>query len=129
MRVVHPQQPLCRCCGTKLKRSTEIHLFGIPAGTAPSTWGSYGTPHPETPSTRAEAQRYVNQRIVSSKKDYRGKLAVTTWDGETYRAVQEFFCTLRCAADYGRFAVTYAPDLQTQKYAQAILDLAGKGEG
>lgn len=120
MLVTHDRQPFCRCCGKKLKRLTETHVFGIAEGEPPSSWGHFGTPHPEEPATRAEAQRFLNQRIVSSKKDYRGRLMVATWDGESYFGAQEHFCTLRCAADYGRFAVTYAPDLMTQAYAVAL---------
>lgn len=117
------KQPYCRLCGKPLKKQTETHYFG-----AASQGMSFGTSHPEDPQTRAEAQRYINQRIVSSRRGYRG-MVVTAWDGETYRAEEEYFCTLRCAASYGRFAVVNRPDLQTQKYADALRAALDQGVG
>lgn len=127
MRITSDRQPFCRCCGTKLKRSTDLHLFGVPLGTTISPWE--GRPHPEEPANRAEAQRFLNQRIVSSRKDHAGRLKVVTWDGESYRTELEFFCTLRCASTYGRFAVACRPDLRTQAYADAVDQAEALGSG
>jgi hypothetical protein len=115
------RQPFCRCCGKKLKRLIRQHVFGMPEGASPSVEGHwFATPHSESCATRAEAQRFINHQIVNSKKDYAGRLVVGVWDGESYQSEEKFFCTLRCAASYGRFAVTHAPDLRTQNYADAI---------
>lgn len=115
--IVSKTQPFCRCCGKPLKKSTDLHQFGVAADRHRSPWEPIA--HPEPASTRAEAQRYINQQIVSSKKDYQGQLIVAVWDGVSYRSEEEFFCTLRCAARYGRFAVIHVPDLRTQRFADA----------
>lgn len=128
MAITSDKQPLCRCCGKKLKRTTVLHEFGIPDGSRRDAWAP--RPHAQDAATRAEAQRYLNQEIVSSKTSYTGNLIVATWDGESYRSEQEFFCTLRCAARYGRFGVIHAPQLMTQKYADALVqaDATDSGE-
>lgn len=100
--------PLCRCCGKSIPKRTDTHYFRHDA---------------DPPMTRAEAQRRVNQQIISvnySRYDgMRYVHRVGVWDGATFAPVYGYFCTLACAADFGRLAVT-ATNLRTVKYSEAV---------
>jgi hypothetical protein len=90
--------PLCRCCGKPIKKVTHTYWFGR----GQRRDDDFSTEVPEKPASREEAQRLVNQKIVSlqwydEKREWVWR--ATTWDGQTY--VDQYFCTLRCAADLG----------------------------
>lgn len=71
----------------------------------------------EKPMTRAEAQRLVNQEIVSIRRSRHGFIDhITTWDGETYR--DRYFCTNRCAMALGYAAANSGQ--ATKAYNDAI---------
>jgi hypothetical protein len=100
-------QPLCRCCGKPIGKHTTTQYFG--GSGAVNKIAEY-------PRDKAEAQRLVNQQIVSlryhrASEGYRPQGApdhdyvwwVGLWDGEGYR--DEFFCSDPCAV---RFAYAFA---------------------
>ena len=104
-------QPLCRYCGGKIAKYTR----------SKSWW-----PHADAPLSREEAERMVNQELVSirydttpsyveasphPRKNADGSLteplpgntryvrSISTWDGESY--VDEFFCNGDHAKAFG----------------------------
>lgn len=100
-------QPHCRCCAKPIKKVTEQHWFGRTRDKAEY----YSIEHTAKPLSRAEAQAITGGNVVSvswslkyaslgaeGTKDYID--GANVWDGETYQ--DEFFCTLRCAAEMGR---------------------------
>ena len=105
--------PLCRCCGRPIKKRTVQHWFGRRAYR--SAAGGRIVEHTEVATSRAEAARYVNGQIVASK-NYPDEIVVTTWDGCSYEDAT--FCTMRCAADYGRFAIRH-PGAHTAAWVNA----------
>lgn len=98
------QQPYCRYCGKPIGKRTHLIYFVRErlSHMKDSTWCAYIV---GTPTTKAEAQRLVNQKIVSvrrGKDPYNpGSTAVsqvTVWDGESYAS--PFFCTDRHAVAF-----------------------------
>lgn len=94
-------QPLCLWCGKHIRKSTSPHWFGHNVGFyAASRDRSFH--HGERPTSREEAQRYINEQIVSvewSRLTHDGEVLprsqqfihrVGVWDGESYD--DEFFC-------------------------------------
>lgn len=112
-----PTRPYCRCCGAPIPKETHSHWFGqiSPSNT------DYSTNHPEEPHTLEEAQRLLNQQLVSvrywGRDDKRIVHYATSWDGESYR--DEFFHSQECAAAFGRMAAREHPELVTQQAADA----------
>jgi len=97
-------QPLCRYCAGAIRKRTHTVLFGQ---SQPSL-SAYITCMAEKPISKAEAQRLVNQKIVSLSWDHSWEDGVptrsyihkiTTWDGESYE--DEFFCTGEHARKFG----------------------------
>lgn len=126
-------QPLCRTCGKKIKKRTEVVWFGR-NGPA-SDYGSYRPD--DRPRSKAEAQRLVNQQVVSvswrrapdttyghvvGDPDFDYIDSVKVWDGETYE--DGLFCTLACAATMGRSAATHH-NLGMPAYHAAIAQQKG----
>jgi hypothetical protein len=112
MPFVSQIQPLCRYCAAPIKKHTHTVWFGM------NQMGQtgYSTHMPDKPKSKAEAQRLVNQQIVSigwshhwvqqdgrdvKVREYIDK--ITTWDGESY--VDEFFCNAEHARWFGYAAV------------------------
>jgi hypothetical protein len=107
-----PTQPLCRYCGGKIAKVTESVYF---TPVRPNISGLiYEQAIKAAPHSRQEAQRHVNQQIVSvrwARKDVSpdaraiGEFIerVSTWDGESYE--DEFFCS---APHARRFAYVMA---------------------
>lgn len=106
-------RPLCRYCGKGIAKKTTRHCFGQATHNAPTR---YWVNHTETPANKAEAQRYLNEAIVSVRGGY-GGLHCGTWDGESWE--DEFFCTGECAKGFGYFAMRH-PAAQTKAYADAV---------
>lgn len=111
MTVRSATQPFCRCCGKPIPKTTDSVYFGQ---------GKL----PDKPTTKEEAQRLVNAKIISVRRwTFQGEdfiHSVGTWDGESYR--DDTFCTVRCAEAFGRMAARHFPDLETlaaQKARQA----------
>lgn len=123
MRFKSDVQPLCRYCGEKIKKSTHTHFFGR----REFKISEFGwTDRPERPQSKEEAQRLLNQKIVSlswsllyvegeSRRDYIDK--VTTWDGESW--MDEFFCKGDHAQRFG-YAAARA-DKAMPAYNEAIV--------
>lgn len=112
--------PRCIVCNRPIKR--KVHTYFIrqpqPATDAMPTFGLRARSaildgHRETnswsttlwlttpPQSKADAQKLVNQTVVSVgyQKGSRSAYRFTTWDGESYE--QQYFCTNRCAVDQG----------------------------
>lgn len=109
-------QPLCRYCGKPIRKVTRTVVFDQPQAFERGVEGM----RPERPTSREEAQRYVNGRITSvSWSPYNGRhiSTVNTWDGESYGDAH--FCTLQCAASMGRAVVTER-NLGTLEYLVAL---------
>lgn len=117
--------PLCRYCGKPIPKVTHCVWFG--ATTERRDRYSTHLAAPE-PATKAEAQRLVNQRIVSVRRNSYGAgngliNQVTTWDGESYR--DQHFCNQAHAADFGRAAAAMMlddgrPQIAMPAYWQAM---------
>lgn len=105
------KQPLCRHCGGKIGKRTEIVYFGRSEREVERNQG-----RSEQPKNKAEAQRYVNGEIVSVRYSHLASInyrdqgsthvtvpryvdTATVWDGETYD--DEFFCSNRHAVEFG----------------------------
>ena len=135
-------QPLCRACGKPIKKETsKIFVYATPPRTeVPETsfkWENgkhveyetgkmiplhvprhvIGTPH-----NKAEAQRLVNEKIVSVEYNRSDNVIdrVTVWDGESY--VDKFFCSITtCAVNYAyMMAMEHGNRIQSVAYADAL---------
>lgn len=124
MPFTSPTQPFCRCCGKPIKKTVITHYFAQPPHLAggSSSWARYRA---EPATTKAEAQRLVNGRIVSTRKSYGGQVTVGVWDGESY--VDGDFCTDPCATAFGRMAAKLYPHLETQAAFDARAARDAKG--
>jgi hypothetical protein len=90
-------QPFCRYCGKAIRKWTTTIYFGK-------------TSNPAHPETKADAQRLINQQVLSvsyagkywwkDNEDRRWIDHVTTWDGQSYH--DQFFCGPKCAEHLGR---------------------------
>lgn len=109
-------QPLCRCCGTPIRKLTGAIVFG--RTTEGSSHSEFLRGSTARPKSRAEAQAYVNETIVSSKwaPDRAYILEAAFWDGISY--VAEHFCTNRCAIAFGELCAREGR--VTQAYNDAI---------
>jgi len=126
--------PLCRYCGGPLRKYTTTVYFKETPGpndhkTAYSSYVYYGDKG--RPQTKAEAQRYINQQIVSTKRettwsdaeDKRVDLGIAyvgVWDGERY--YDDYFCNgdharrfARVMAKNGRQTDAHYKAVQEQK--------------
>ena len=96
-------QPRCRYCAKPIRKKTTTHWFGRPS----TNLKSFIKTHIEKPKTREEAQRLINEKIVSvgywtdAVHPEIGRYIdkVSTWDGESY--VDQFFCSNLCAQKLG----------------------------
>lgn len=119
MTFTSPTQPYCRCCGKPVKKRTVLVYFGA---RGPDSHSARYMPDAR-PTTKAEAARLVNGHIVHVRHygehaNEGGRLySASVWDGETYEA--EHFCTLVCAAEFGRMCATHYPAIETQSAAEA----------
>lgn len=105
--------PSCIVCGRKIRKLTRSVRFERPWGTHAE--GERAVLHggymvtlymAERPRSRAEAQRYSNEAIISSKRGTDGTLSeVGTWDGESYQ--DRYFCTNNCAQKQGYAAAQH----------------------
>ena len=113
-----PTQPYCRCCGGPIGKRTENHYFG--AGET-SMAADPARNHAEKPTTKAEAQRLINGRVVGIRRwDFQGENYVqfaSVWDGESYD--DHLFCKQACAVAFGRMCATEYPAIETQRAATA----------
>lgn len=133
------KQPLCRACGAKIKKVTrDVYVYPEPPRTEiPEMKNSDGPDRfkqvpigkmipihvPKhvvgSPRTKAEAQKLVNEKIVSIQRDLDGTgiRRISVWDGESYR--DEFFCNRTvCAVGYA-YMVVSSPSNQIQSVAYA----------
>lgn len=104
-------QPRCRYCGKPIRKETHTYWFGQGGNAGHSS--DFITYRAEKPMSKAEAQRLVNQQIVSVRREKYPAPGeetfvsqVTTWDGESY--ADEFFCSGEHAR-YFAYAVLRAP--------------------
>jgi hypothetical protein len=102
-------QPLCRFCGKGIKKHTHTVWFGQ----GRESRNDYSTSLEAKPTSREEAQRLVNQEIVSISWEYHWSRdeddksvktrdhihKVTTWDGESWD--DPFFCNGDHAQRFG----------------------------
>lgn len=114
------KQPLCRACGKPIKKATEnVWLY-----TKEPNYHHHGkvVVSDPLPANKTEAQKLVNQKIVSVRRGLDNKVIdfVSTWDGESY--VDEFFCNRTvCAVGYAYMVVQISGnDLQSVAYADAL---------
>lgn len=116
MATTSPTQPLCRYCGKAIAKRTTTVQFGSTAEAAARN-SSYWRYRVETPTTKAEAQKLLNETVVSVKRHGNGDLwMVGVWDGESY--VDGFFHNGKCAK---RFAYLMAREGRcTAAYNEAM---------
>lgn len=110
-------QPLCRFCGKPIAKRTIRHYFGKrPDYCRRSDWS---VDHVEQPATMADAQRLINEQIVSVRRDRRRMISdVGAWDGESY--VDEFFCKGECARRFGYAMARNEQGFAAQPYWDAL---------
>lgn len=86
--------PRCRCCQKPLPKSTarksapreKNRWFPV------SGWRYTGNLHVvSSVYTMVDGERRLN--------------SVSVWDGESYRPKYKYFCTIKCAAEFGKYAV------------------------
>lgn len=102
-------QPLCRFCGKGIKKHTHTVWFGMNR----ESRGEFSSSLADKPKSREEAQRLVNQEIVSISWSYNTSWddedhsvrvrdhihKVATWDGESW--TDPFFCNGDHAQRFG----------------------------
>ena len=118
--------PLCRFCGKAIAKRTHTVYFGR-SRFRPD---DYSTSRTERPRTKEEAQRLLNQQIVSirwtragdrdawadpAEADYISQ--VSTWDGESYES--RYFCNGDHARQFG-VVVAKTRNLGTIEYMTAL---------
>lgn len=124
------KQPYCRYCGTPIRKHTRTVWFEdeLLPHMKSDNWSRHVVGRP---SSKAEAQRLVNETVVSLRlgrtiKDeqgfstMRGDLIghVTTWDGESY--VNEYFCNDKHASAFAYAVLHHQPTLGMPAYHEAI---------
>jgi hypothetical protein len=129
-------QPFCRYCGKAISKRTRTVYFveAILPHMKDDTWTRYvvGAPY-----TQHEAQRMVNETVVSLRKGRITKNAqgfsevrrdlidrVSTWDGESYSS--EFFCSDRHSSWFAYGVLKGQPDLGMPDYHDAVARAAKK---
>lgn len=105
--------PLCRACGKPIAKQVREVEFGRAA-----PGHDFQSSKPEIPATVAEARRYVNGIIVSSRRGHQGNLRVGVWDGETY--VDPHFHSNGCAERFGRSMAREFPNHAFPAYHDAM---------
>lgn len=144
-------RPLCRTCGKPIAKRTTSLRFGCAPVEAEMHRGRV-----ERPTTREEAQRYVNGEIVKLKYSTRAyedapEATPPPWwkpDQGPYRATRsltvpryvgevtywdgesyrdDLFDSLNCAAEFGRSMARQFPDHAMPAYHEAAKARAAKG--
>jgi hypothetical protein len=110
------QGPKCLCCNKPLRKATRTVWIGKATDKIKHTDQSSHLrhvylPEAERPTTLQQCQRLSNWQVVSIRKGYGGtdadRVAVgrfAEWDGESYESRFGYFCSVSCAATYGRRA-------------------------
>lgn len=119
-------RPHCRYCGKPIaKRTTNVRFVDeLKSHMKGDQFTSYVVGMPQT---KAEAQRLVNQQIVSVKRsgnpwgrdpqaEYITEAGV--WDGESY--VDPYFCNGAHAKDFAYMVARDRPTIATKDYFEAI---------
>jgi hypothetical protein len=133
-RLTSATQPFCRWCGKPLKKAArDVHILPMDTGatdaamraTEYSRYIKTGTP----PKTRVECQALTNLHVVSVSRSRGGKTISRfgEWDGESYEASWDYFCTSTCAAALGRAAVRDR-DICGPAYNKAVSQAAKQGD-
>jgi hypothetical protein len=107
-------QPLCRCCGKPIKKTTVKHYI---RDTEPA--------HRHGESFIIDCQRRVNDKVVSvsrggSWSTDKSIRDFTTWDGESYD--NKHFCTGACATRWGYIMAEAYPDVVSKAYNAAMAE-------
>jgi hypothetical protein len=94
-----PTQPLCRWCGKPIPKWTRNLYFGQ----SPRS-DAFSRSFAEKPANREDAQRLVNEKIVSVRywdtpDEPRHVHMASSWDGESY--TDQFFHSADCARAMG----------------------------
>lgn len=124
-----PTQPLCRCCGKPIAKSTRITWLRAPSSIGPRDSGWSRTLEVETfPKNREECQKLTNRAVTAvsywSKDEDRRITSFHDWDGESWK--DEFFCTNTCAQAFARLCAMHQTGerplvrLWTKAYTAAI---------
>lgn len=135
------KQPLCRYCGEKIPKRTDlVYVHATPPRThIPETKISlissgkfkeeptgkmipiHVSPHViGIPRTKEEAQKLINLKIISVRKGDDGVISrLGVWDGETYN--DQFFCKNDCAIRYA-YSMVRSPhnSLVMPAYTEAL---------
>jgi hypothetical protein len=114
-------QPLCRYCGKGIPKETHAHFFRQ----ARPSMGGWSTNHPEEPTSKSEAQRLINEKVISVRHHGGHVYAASSWDGESWK--DELFCTQKCAALFGRAAAYHKSGLAMPAYHEAVAKRDGSG--
>ena len=116
--------PLCKQCGRAVPKLTR-HFGFIPATANRRVNGDRGERcmylhEDQRPRTKEEAQRYVNEPIISVSKYGQERISsVTTWDGESY-VWGGHFHSQTCAAEFGLGMAKQFPTYATDKHRHAV---------
>lgn len=129
-----PSPFLCRCCGRPIAKSTGTVI--VRRGPSQYDHQHKGWRYVYAPGdlkTKADCLRHTNQKIISMKYTVDTKdgdpdpstkrvASFQEWDGVSY--VDEMFCTLRCASQFGYMAAR-TNKVQSVAYADAMRRAAG----
>lgn len=109
-------QPHCRCCAKPIKKASKQHWFNRQRDET----SSYAVEHIAKPTDRAGVEKLVNGKVISLSWVYNREYVsgANVWDGLSY--VDEFFCTMRCAASFGEMAAAHYPNVITQAYSNFL---------
>jgi hypothetical protein len=117
-------QPLCRYCAGKIAKRTTTVRFVVERKShmRDDQFTSYVIGHP---MTKAEAQRLVNQTVVSVRHDANpwGDMTdkyvtqASVWDGESY--VDPYFCNGACRSAFAVMVCRDRPDIASKSYFEA----------
>lgn len=114
------KQVLCRCCGKPIRKHTSTVYIEREAKAYHKGSDLSRYVYTEEPVvTVSECVPLSNMKIVAVKRSLsRSEVkSFSEWDGASY--ADRFFCTTRCARDFGYFAAERS-DVATAPYRDAV---------
>lgn len=106
-------QPICPCCGHKLRKETRTVWCGQQNTDSGLTYRGIV----EKPTSRDECQRLTNWQVtgVRYRKQPAGEIRLFfEWDGKSYHATAGVFCRGECAELFA--AVAHAAGFRLKRY-------------
>ena len=115
-------RPLCRYCGKPIPKRTTTVIFEKTQEEVDRHPMSQGWRYVlGQPPTKEEAQRLVNETIVSVKRHHADPSVISSagiWDGESY--VDPYFCNGQHAKDFAYMVARDRPNIGSDSWVNAL---------